>query len=46
MARAVKCPACGGSGKIYLPAGEWTTAGPTYVTCNSCGGRGWVEVSE
>lgn len=45
MARAVKCPVCGGSGKVIKPPMD-TTAGVQYETCHGCRGKGWVEVSD
>ena len=45
MAKAVKCPVCNENGKVCYPPEAVATAGPTYVVCHGCGGRGWVEVS-
>jgi len=46
MARAVKCPICGGSGKLVKGNGWQSSAvEANYETCHGCNGRGWVEVS-
>ena len=44
MVKAVKCPVCGGSGKVQ--SGIISVVAPMFETCHGCGGKGWVEVSE
>lgn len=57
MAHAEKCPVCKGSGKVpagfYEPydIDDWGNHITTVVSaeleiCRSCGGKGWVEVSD
>lgn len=49
MAKAVKCPVCDEKGAIpayHQGQPYYTTAGPLMMTCNGCGGKGWVEVSD
>ncbi len=38
MGEAVLCPVCAGKGNVRRDG--WT------VTCNGCGGKGWVELSK
>jgi len=42
MAKAVMCPVCGGTGKVY----EQRYTAAEEKPCHGCGGLGWVEVSE
>jgi len=44
--KAVLCPVCNGSGKVMPPLTHYSTAIPQPVTCNGCGGVGWVQVSD
>ena len=51
--QAVKCPVCNGNGLVsagfYNQGGDGfmrTTATTPPEQCRSCGGKGWVEVSE
>jgi DnaJ-class molecular chaperone len=46
MAKAVKCPVCGGKGKIVKET-AFTTGGivENSEVCHGCDGKGWVEVS-
>lgn len=44
--KAVKCPVCGGKGKI-VKGTAFTTGGvvENSEVCHGCNGKGWVEVS-
>jgi len=42
--KAVLCPVCSGSGRVYGFYGS-TFSWPD-ETCYGCNGKGWVEVSE
>lgn len=46
MGKAVKCPICGGSGKLLKGnGGEYMVVEVNYERCHGCDGRGWVEVN-
>ena len=51
--KAVLCPVCNGVGKVasgfYSRSGDcpfWVSSSVNPEICRSCGGKGWVEVSE
>ena len=44
MARAVICPVCNGTGKIWIS--NDSTSGRYEAVCQGCRGLGWVEVSD
>jgi len=47
MARAERCPVCGGNGKVYVDKqGRLTVNAIDEKVCHGCGGKGWVEVSD
>ena len=51
--KAVLCPVCNGVGKVasgfYNRSGDcpsWVSSGVNPEVCQSCNGKGWVEVGE
>lgn len=41
--KAVKCPVCAGTGKIWIPdSGTSTACDAHWQPCHGCNGTGWV----
>jgi len=47
MAKAVKCPVCGGSGQVPVPSSPESSAiFCNFYTCHGCGGKGWIVIPD